>query len=690
MSKSIAIITWDTVAVEFYAQQIRSFFGPELHISTYSVQAGNVGEIRPADVYLVSTCAFSDRDIDQLLPPGGKVVISEVLITQENLSRLLALPRNTQALLVNINKPMVTETTAMLNQLGVTNIQFTPCYPGCPEPPHLKLAITTGEKRYVPAWVEETIDLGPRLLSGNTFIALAYHLKNESILVKPEFQEYLSSLAERAFSIEQMLRRSVQVESLVDLFQHSVDSGVLGVNQDGSIFVCSPKAAEILGIPSEQLFSHHVQDVLSFFPFTESLVEKKVIHGRIIEYRGIRLNVNIQPFYHHKDPIGAFCIFSRVHDREKRQPKARRQSSCAGHVTKYTFDSIIGESQPMKNAKALAKKMAQSNAAILITGESGTGKELFAHAIHAASPRSANPFVAINCAAMPDSLLESQLFGYEEGAFTGAKKSGHTGLFEAAQNGTLFLDEIEAMSPMLQVKLLRVLQEKEIVRLGGVDVIRVDVRVIAATNQDLNTIVHQGGFRKDLFYRLNVLPIHLPPLRDRGPDIALLLEQIKNELHADFTLSPAARQSLMLHRWEGNVRELRNCVEYLSCLQKSVIEAEDLPVNIHPCAPLTPPETPAPPASEGSTALEQLRRTAGKELTSYRFLLSQLMQNPSMGRKALSESAARQDLTLSEQMIRTMMSHLERLGLVQIRRGRGGTNITPLGRQIAAELEQNG
>lgn len=689
MSKSIAIITWDTVAVEFYAQQIRTFFGPGLKIATYSVQAGNVDQIAPADVYLVSTCAFSDRDIDQLLPPGGKIVISEVLITQENLSRLLALPRNTQALLVNINKPMVTETTAMLNQLGVTNIQFTPCYPGCPEPPHLKLAITTGEKRYVPEWVEETIDLGPRLLSGNTFIALAYHLKNESILVKPEFQEYLSSLAERAFSIEQMLRRSVQVESLVDLFQHSMDSGIIGVNQDGSIFVCSPKAVEILGISEERLFSHHVQDVLSFFPFTESLVENKTIHDRVIEYRGSRLNVNIQPFYHHKVLIGAFCIFHRIQDREKRQPRARRQVSSPGHVTKYTFDSIIGESQPMKNAKALAKKMAESNAAILITGESGTGKELFAHAIHAASPRSANPFVAINCAAMPDSLLESQLFGYEEGAFTGAKKSGHIGLFEAARNGTLFLDEIEAMSPMLQVKLLRVLQEKEIVRLGGVDVIRVDMRIIAATNQDLSTIVRQGDFRKDLFYRLNVLPIHLPPLRDRGPDIELLLEQIKTELQASFTLSPAARQSLMSHRWEGNVRELRNCVEYLSCLQKNIIEAADLPVNIQPSAPAVLQENTPAPQSAAEQVLNQLRQTAGKELPSYHFLLTQLTQNPSMGRKALSESAARSGLTLTEQMIRTMMGHLERLALVQIRRGRGGTNITPLGRDVAAELERN-
>ena len=190
MAKKLAVITWDTAAGELYAQQIQTYFGNDLRIATYSVQAGNINQIAPSDVYLVSTCAFADRDIDQLLPPGGEVVISEVHITQESLTRLLAVPRNTQALLVNINQPMATETIAMLNHLGVTNIRFTPYYPGAPEPPRLACAVTTGERRYVPDWVEEVIDLGPRFLSGDTFFSLAYHLNYEWILRKPEFQAY--------------------------------------------------------------------------------------------------------------------------------------------------------------------------------------------------------------------------------------------------------------------------------------------------------------------------------------------------------------------------------------------------------------------------------------------------------------------------------------------------------------------
>lgn len=691
MPKKLAIITWDTSAVELYAQQIRTYFGDELQIETYSVQGGSVSQIAPADVYLVSTCAFADRDIDQLLPPGGEVVISEVHITQDSLTRLLAVPRNTQALLVNINQPMATETIAILNHLGVTNIRFTPYYPGAPEPPHLSCAVTTGESRYVPDWVEEVIDLGPRLLSGNTFISLAYHLKCESILTKPEFQAYLSSLAECTYSIKQMLNRSVQLESLADLFQQALDSAVIGADNSGIIFVCSHKAAEILKIPAERLFSRHVEELLPFFPFAESIAERKAIHNRLVEYQDICISANVQPFYQSNTLIGAFCVFQQVQDRERRQLKARRQSFANGHTTKYTFDSIVGESQPMQAAKALAQKMAASSAAILITGESGTGKELFAHAIHAASPRAKNPFVAISCAAMPDSLLESQLFGYEEGAFTGAKKTGHVGFFETARNGTLFLDEIEAMSPMLQVKLLRVLQEKEIVRLGGVDTIHVDVRIIAASNQDLLTVVREGGFRKDLFYRLNVLPLQLPPLRERGLDIQLLFQHIQGNMHAAFTLSPGALRILLNHQWEGNVRELRNCVEYFSCLGKSVIEPEDVPASIQ-ASPGPEKAVGAEPAlipasvSQTEQALEQLRQCAGSSLPLYQFLLTQLTLTPSAGRKTLSEKAAHDGLTLTEQTIRTMMNHLVGLKLAESRRGRGGTHITPLGRDVAAAL----
>lgn len=705
MKKHLAIATWDADSVELYARQVRDFLGEHIQISTYSVQGGTIQQIAPADVYLISTCALIGRELSQIIPSAGAVVITEVRITREGLYRLMALPRNTKALLVNINQPMATETIALLNQLGVGQVELYPYYPGAPEPPHLPCAITTGERRYVPDWVEEVIDLGPRLLSANTFIELAFHLKCEHRLDRPAFQAYLSSLAEHAYSIERMFHRSIQVESIFDLFQQTLEAGVIGVDFDGTVFACNSKAEAILEISSHELLDHKIRETLPLLPFEECFAQRKAITSRLVEIGGTPVNVSLQPVFRNGALIGAFCILQRFQDEEKRQQKIRRQLLGKGHITKYTFDSIVGQSPAILTAKALAKKMAASSAAILISGESGTGKELFAHAIHAASARSREPFVAINCAAIPDSLLESQLFGYEEGAFTGARKGGHIGFFEAARSGTLFLDEIEAMSPMLQVKLLRVLQEKEIVRLGGVDVIYVDVRIIAATNEDLPSIVREGGFRKDLFYRLSVLPLSLPPLRERGEDVQLLFGEIRRGLGAEFALSPAALAILMAHPWDGNVRELHNCVEYLAYLDKPVIQPEDLPATIlaqaapdavplqgagEPLPPIPPvsPIAPLPPLAQGGakSVAERLRRQAGRELPACRFILAQLQNTFSLGRKSLAALAAAEGLPATEQTIRTALLRLEELKLVEVRRGRAGSRLTPLGEAVLGVL----
>lgn len=260
------------------------------------------------------------------------------------------------------------------------------------------------------------------------------------------------------------------------------------------------------------------------------------------------------------------------------------------------FDDIIGESERMKEAKALALKVASSGSTVLILGESGTGKELFARAIHQASPRNRNPFVAVNCAAIPDHLLESELFGYEEGAFTGAKRGGKPGKFQLANNGTLFLDEIGDMPLHLQGKLLRALQEKRIDRLGSDKPIEIDVRVIAATHRDLEERVIEGSFRQDLFYRLNVIPIMVPSLRQRRADIELTtnymidkwctkLGKLKPKVSVDFM------NMLMAHHWPGNVRELENAIEYaVNVCDEETLSTHHLPKRIWQAQALAEPE----------------------------------------------------------------------------------------------------
>ena len=253
---------------------------------------------------------------------------------------------------------------------------------------------------------------------------------------------------------------------------------------------------------------------------------------------------------------------------------------------KHNFKGLIGNSPLMKGVYELIEKIADTDSTILITGESGTGKELAAKIIHYNSSRSQAPFIPLNCAAIPKDLLESELFGHEKGAFTGALNT-RIGRFELAHNGTLFLDEIGELAPSLQVKLLRVLQEKEFERVGGVKTIKIDVRILVATNKDLERAIREGKFREDLYYRLNVIPLNLPPLREKTEDIPVLVNYFVQEFaqkrrREPLTFSTDAIQYLMRYRWPGNVRELENLIERLTILvSKDIVTAPDLPEKFY-------------------------------------------------------------------------------------------------------------
>lgn len=287
--------------------------------------------------------------------------------------------------------------------------------------------------------------------------------------------------------------------------------------------------------------------------------------------------------------------------------------------TRYTLDSIIGVSDTITSLKAQALKAAASHFPVLISGESGTGKELFAQAIHQASPRKIYPFVRINCATIPKDLFESELFGYEKGAFTGANTEGKPGKFELADRGTIFLDEIGELPAAMQPKLLRVLEEKEFERVGGTRVIRSNFRLIAATNQNLDGMIRDGRFRKDLFYRLNVFPIMIPPIREHREDIIPvflhLLQRLSEEADLfDIRLDKSAQKVLVEHGWPGNIRELSNVLEWtLSSLEGNVIRDRDLPFYLKPRQDMLPPEKHSPMREVHAHAEAQAIRQALKE-----------------------------------------------------------------------------
>src|SRR6187397_2309923 len=281
----------------------------------------------------------------------------------------------------------------------------------------------------------------------------------------------------------------------------------------------------------------------------------------------------------------------------------------------YEFDRIVGSSEALQRVLDMVKKVAKSNTTVLIRGETGTGKELIAGAIHHNSLRNSRNFVKVNCAALQENLLESELFGHEKGAFTGADKQ-RIGRFEQADGGTLFLDEIGDMSPSTQAKILRVLQEHEFERLGGTRTLRVDVRIIAATNRNLTQMVQEGRFREDLFYRLNVVSVDMPPLRDRKDDIAALAEffvrRFTNELKKKVDgIDPEAQKILMRHNWPGNIRELENVIERAVLLAEGgAITVEDLQIGDHSSPSASNDRSPAVKIPPTGIPLEEIERQA--------------------------------------------------------------------------------
>ena len=362
-----------------------------------------------------------------------------------------------------------------------------------------------------------------------------------------------------------------------EMYQAVLDfthDAILAIDENGRIQVLNPPAERIMGCRAADSVGQPVEAVLpnTLLPDVLESGEKQL--DQIMQIHQTLCNTNRIPILVDGQRRGVVATFQDVKQLQNSEQKIRLKLHEKGLVAKYAFNDILGDSPAIRSTIQIARSYAASRASVLILGETGTGKELFAQSIHNASDRRDGPFVAINCAAVSNSLLESELFGYEAGSFTGASRGGREGVFELAHSGTLFLDEIGEIPRETQVELLRVLQEKEIRRVGGSRVIPVDVRIIAATNKDLLQETVEGRFREDLYYRLDVLDLKLPPLRERGDDVKIL------GLHL-FRQLPGGKDPIMQsqflylleqagpYQWYGNIRELQNFVERANILMRN-------------------------------------------------------------------------------------------------------------------------
>ncbi len=371
-------------------------------------------------------------------------------------------------------------------------------------------------------------------------------------------------------------KREKHMKAVLD----ATGEGIIAIDKNGIITTFNAAAENILKVSAKVALGKNIADIIS----PDIPILKTIVTGESYDNEEMIINTpKLKSHYitsgrpildEEGNPIGAVASLKDIEN-------VMELIHTFTQPPMITFDEILGESKEITRVKELARIVAKGDSTVLIRGESGTGKELFARSIHMASSRRDKPFVAVNCAALPDTLLESELFGYEEGAFTGAKRGGKRGLFQYADKGTLFLDEIGELSPHLQVKLLRVLQENKIRRVGADEEIPVDVRIIAATNRNLEELMKNGQFRDDLYYRLNVIPLVIPPLRERKEDIPILTRAFVKKLSYKMNknvanISDEAMERLVNYDWPGNIRELSNVIERAMNLCDGIIQSQHL------------------------------------------------------------------------------------------------------------------
>jgi propionate catabolism operon transcriptional regulator len=368
---------------------------------------------------------------------------------------------------------------------------------------------------------------------------------------------------------------------LSDTIADNVHDAIIAVDDLGNIILFNKNARKMFGRRSEDMIGCAIMETFPELDFIYELLKDKGSKSeKIVHMNKLIATVKASSILIDGEVNGAVCTFQDITKLQNLEKRIRFELNKKGLTAKFTFDNVLAEDGTMKKTVARAKRLSGTDGTIMIYGESGAGKEIIAQSIHNASERGKSPFVAVNCAALTESLLESELFGYEEGSFTGARKGGKPGLFELAHGGTIFLDEINSISLNLQSKLLRVLEEKEVMRIGSDYIIPLDIRIIGAANEDLMDKVMRDEFRRDLFYRLNVLELRIPPLRNRRADIIPLFHSFVEELTRGKKKMPEldeeCKELLLNHKWLGNVRELKNIAERYVIFRDDMVSPKEL------------------------------------------------------------------------------------------------------------------
>lgn len=661
--KNLVVIAMGKNTSLAFREQLYRLLGNRVNVNNYHVDNGLLPPDLQADLIVYASPHAYQKAQQQPLPPCP-FLVARRSINYHEVNKLFEIADGTDVLLVNDLEVSANQTIALLQTLGINHLNYYPYSPQSESYPKLKIAITPGEKELVPDCVTEVIDIKTRLIDITTLVEILLELKLLNSYAEFLSANYIRDIIRLIKNDSQMLCYSHKIKTQFETVVDSVHDGIIAVDGDGHISVVNPVAEKLFRLPAQQTVGKTVAQI-GDAQLAAVLRDTATDKESLVTINEHHLIVNVAAMQPQQPELGWMYTFKDVSEIRRLEETIRRKCIQEQKVARYTLHQVIGRSAGIKEMLATAQKMALSDSTILIQGESGTGKEIIAQGIHNASRRSNGPFVAVNFAALTENLLESELFGYMEGAFTGAMRGGAPGLFEEAHKGTIFLDEIGDAPLSFQVKLLRVLQEQQIRRVGSAKVIPIDVRVIVATNRDLKELIAQGAFRQDLYYRLNVLPIQVPPLRERGQDILLLAKAFYQQ-NTGQSAEAAARyfapiaEALLAYAWPGNIRELQNIVEYLTNVCPQTAPTPDrLPEEFR--APCKPVRTSALPVAE-PVLLERV----------YAAIRAANEQQVPIGRRSLAEQ-----LALPENQVRQLLKKLQAQQRIILQRGRNGLRIQP-------------
>lgn len=639
--------------IEYLKECIESIFENYVQVSNVFLSELGENELIQGDIYLVLYEHMIYPLKKHILNFNNLVVMTRG-INKKFINEIRKIPNNTDVLVVNDSYESTIQTTSTFYELGISNINFIPYEERLDNNKYynsIEIAITANEVDMVPKYIKKIINIGDRKIGYDTIIKIMQKLRLSYKSINRNIIKNMNEIVEPNANFKSnYLNSYLKGEMLNEVIFNSKDGRMLTDNNYNLVY-SNNQFNSIFNIEDDlsDKCIDNFMEVEIYNLITDVDFNSKLIKINEVNYTVEKTHVMIMD-----EIIGYNFIFRNEKDIRDLELNLKNNLIKKGLFAKYTFEKIVYKSEAMKECINLAKKAARTDYTIYIHGESGTGKELISQSIHNFSNRKHMPFVAINCASLPESLLESQLFGYESGSFTGASKNGKIGLFEQANTGTLFLDEIGDITPNVQSQLLRVIQEKQIMRIGSDRVINIDVRIIVATNKNLEEEVRNGKFRSDLYYRLNVIPVTIPPLRERKDDVLKLLKTFLGASY--FNITDGEKKSILEYNWPGNVRELESAANYYKTLDefpKSIIKNYDNEVDI-----------------------DMLRDS---EIEILKIVNENTDSFHGIGRTSIIFDLKQRHIKISDGKVREILESLLKKGFIETRKGRSGNRITQQG-----------